>query len=123
MRKQYHSRPSEEGRRIWDVHRLVDLSKDFPVVEVPLSQIQELQENYWFDDKSPTCAAVAEHAKLIQEVDLRHPIILLSDGRVADGMHRVCRAWMDGHATIKAVRFTEDPPPDYLNVDLEDLPY
>ncbi len=123
MRKQYHPRKVGNEVHIWDVHRLVALSKDFPVIETPLSDIAEWQENHWFDDLAPTCKAIAEHAKLIQNTDLRYPIILFPDGRVADGMHRVCKAWMEGCATINAVRFDIVPDPDYVNVDLNDLPY
>lgn len=125
MRKQYHFRPSDAGLRAWDVHRLITLSKNFPIVEIPLADIRELDEKYWFDTVSdePTCRKISEHAKLIREVDIRFPIILFSDGGVADGMHRVCRALMDGAPTIKAVRFTIDPEPDYVGVDSDKLPY
>lgn len=125
MRKQYHFRPSPEGLRAWDVHRLAALSKNFPVIEVALSDIRELDESYWYSASSglPTCRAIVEHAKLIEQADLQFPIILFSDGRVADGMHRVCRALKDGTLSIKAVQFTSDPAPDYIGVAPEDLPY
>lgn len=124
MRKQYHLRLSDRGRLIWDVDRLVALTADLPRRQVPLHAIRELDEPYWFgDDTRPTCRAVADHARLIQETDLRHPIILSADGRVMDGMHRIARAYLEGHATIEAVQFEVDPEPDYVDVDLEDLPY
>lgn len=98
MRKQYHSRLTDTGNVVWDVDRLAKLSTDFPRVQVPLDEIRELDEEYWFgtDGDRPTCRAVAEHARLMQETDLRHPIILSSDGRVMDGMHRVAKAYMEG---------------------------
>lgn len=123
MRQQYHPRIVGSDTHIWDIHRLVELSKDFPVVEVPLSSIAELDENYWFDDNIPTCRAVAGHFLLMRDVDVRYPIILFSDGRVADGMHRACRALVEGKTHIKAVRFETDPAPDYINISLDDLPY
>lgn len=124
MRKQYHSRPSARGRLIWDVHRLVTLSADLPRREVPLDAIRELDENYWFQEgTSPTCRAIAEHARLINETDLRYPIILSADGGVMDGMHRVVKALLHGHPTITAVQFTVDPAPGYINVSLDTLPY
>src|SRR5256885_12101474 len=90
MRKQYHFRPSESGLMAWDVDRLVTLTKDFPRIHVPLTSIRELDEPFWFSgDNTPTCRAVVEHARLIEAVDLAFPIILSSDGRVMDGMHRV----------------------------------
>lgn len=125
MRKQYHFRPSSDGLRAWDVHRLVALSQNFPVIEVALSDIRELDESYWSSASSGllTCRAIVEHVKLIEQADLQFPIILFSDGRVADGMHRVCRALKDGAQTISAVQFAKDPLPDYVGVAPEDLPY
>ena len=125
MRKQYHFRPTERGVLIWDVGRLVELTKDFPRIEVSLSEIPELDESFWFDAEGdkPTCRRIALHAKLINETDLKHPIILSQDGRVMDGMHRVCRALISGVETIQAVQFEEDPEPDYIDVSPDDLPY
>ena len=124
MRKQYHLRSSERGPLAWDVDRLVLLSKGFPHRQVPLSEIRELDEPYWFGpDDVPTCRAVAAHAQLIEETDLRHPIILFADGRVADGMHRICKAVSLQHSTIEAVQFVTDPAPDYVGVDPDTLPY
>jgi hypothetical protein len=127
MRKQYHLRPSPRGLLAWDVHRLIALTETqgLPRIDVPITDIRELDECFWFQngDASPTCRAIAEHAKLIQETDLAYPIILSSDGRVMDGMHRVAKALMLGHETVMAVQFTEDPEPDYVGVPAEELPY
>jgi hypothetical protein len=121
MRKQYHFRPGPAGLRAWDVDRLVALSAPLRPQLVPLSDIRELDEPYWGD--SMTCRAVVEHARLIQEVDLDFPIILSSDGRVMDGMHRVAKAALAGATHVRAVRFITDPPPDYVGVHPDDLPY
>jgi hypothetical protein len=55
--------------------------------------------------------------------DLAFPVILSSDGRVMDGMHRICKALLQGLDDIEAVRFVEDPEPDYIGVHPDDLPY
>ena len=124
LRRQYHFRPGPNGLRAWDVHRLLDLARDLPVVEMPLSEIRELDEAYWFDHGGvPTCRAIVEHAALINEADLAFPVILSSDGRVMDGMHRVAKAAMQGLASVRAKRFTRDPEPDYVGVAPDDLPY
>lgn len=125
MRKQYHFRPSERGVLVWDVDRLVELTKDFPRIQVPVSAIRELDEAYWFggEDDNPTCRVVAEHARLIQETDLSYPIILSADGRVMDGMHRVAQAYIKGSEAIEAVQFAVDPEPDFVDVDPDSLPY
>jgi hypothetical protein len=125
MRKQYHLRPSQRGLLAWDVDRLVRLAAHLPRVAIPLAAIRELDEPYWFgagaDDA--TCRAVAEHARLIGEVDAAFPIILAPDGRVMDGMHRVARALLDGRESVEAVRLETEPEPDFVGVHPDDLPY
>lgn len=124
MRKQYHFRPSARGLLAWDVDRLFTLSRDLCPIEVPLTSIREIDEPYWFSTgEPPTCRAVMEHAALIVAADLSYPIILSSDGRVMDGMHRVLKACLAGLSTIAAVQFQEDPAPDYVGVAPDDLPY
>jgi hypothetical protein len=108
----------------WDVHRLVALTKGLVKINVPLSSIRELDDSFWFGNgNTPTCRAVVEHARLIEAADLRFPIILSSDGRVMDGMHRVCKALLLNRPTIEAVQFENDPEPDFIGVDPDDLPY
>ena len=125
MRKQYHFRPSERGLQAWDVDRLVALTKDLPRFRIELAAIVELDEPYWFGGgtREATCRAVIEHARFIEEADLSFPIILSSDGRVMDGMHRVGKALLNGAGSIEAVRFEHNPEPDYVGVDPDDLPY
>ena len=71
----------------------------------------------------PTCRAIAEHAKLINETNLKYPIILSCDGRVMDGMHRVAKALIEGQTKIKAVQFMQELKPDFIDVNPDDLPY
>ena len=123
MRRQYHSRNVGGRTLIWDVHRLIELTRHHPVRQVPLSRIAELDECFWFDGEPATCRAIALHAKLMQETDLAHPIILSSEGRVMDGMHRVCKALLENSETVSAVQFEHDPEPDYIDADIDTLPY
>ncbi len=51
------------------------------------------------------------HARLIAEYDLDDPVIPSADGRVMDGMHRICRALVEGRESVLAVRFEKDPEP------------
>ncbi len=125
MRKQYHLRASPAGLLAWDVDRLIELTAHLPQVEVPLASIRELDEPFWFGggSEAATCRAVADHARLISETDLSFPIILGADGRVMDGMHRVAKAYLQGRATIPAVRIEVDPEPDFVGIDEAALPY
>ena len=125
MRQQYHFRQSEQGLLAWDVFRLIRLAKVLPVIEVPLDQIQELDEAFWYElgGAKPTCRNILEHTSLINEADLSYPIILCHEGRVMDGMHRVCKASLLGYDSIRAVQFSEALTPDYIDADPEQLPY
>ena len=124
MRKQYHFRPSDAGLRAWDVHRLVALSANFTIIKVPLNQIRELDQDYWFAyGEVPTCRAIVEHMRLMQEADLRYPIILSADGGVMDGMHRSAKALLLGLVEISAVQFERDPEPDFIGKNPDELPY
>jgi len=116
---------STEGLLAWDVFRLVRLSEEIEVENIPLHEISELDETYWFDTSKafPTCRDIMEHAQLINEADLSYPIILCSEGRVMDGMHRICKAEMEGKKSIEAVRFKVYVEPDYIGINPDDLPY
>lgn len=125
MRRQYHFQPSPQGRLAWDVHRLVALSADLPIVDVELAQLEPLLDTvHWFDSANPpTVRRVLEHLQLIEEADPTFPILLGADGRLMDGMHRICKAFASGHRTIAARQFTVDPDPDHVGVEPQDLPY
>lgn len=125
MRQQYHSRSVGTDVLIWDVKRLVQLVQDLPVISISLMNLAELDENWWFSDKhdAPTPRALAAHMQLVLRADLNHPIILCAEGRLMDGMHRAVKALLDGNDAVRAVQFARTPPPDHVNVALEDLPY
>lgn len=125
IRAQYFFRQSEKGLLAWDVRRLVTLSSDFPVEHIPVANIAELDETHWYQHEgdSPTGRALLRHMQLIDEADLRYPIILDEDGRLMDGMHRVCKAAKQGLDLIRAVRFATNPDPDFVGCDPAELPY
>lgn len=126
MRKQYYFRPSDDGGfDAWDVVHLIELSTNFPVKEIPLTSIRELDTVHWFGaDGSPsTVRILVRHMELVNEADLSYPVILGTEGQVMDGMHRVARCLLEGRAVVSAVQFVEQPEPDHKNVRPEDLPY
>jgi hypothetical protein len=125
MRTQYHFRQSERGLLAWDVHRLIRLSQNLPVLQFPIAEVKELDTNHWYAQGQavPTCRSVVEHCALIQAAELSFPIILDASGRVMDGMHRVCRALLEGASHVPAVQFENDPEPDYVGREPGSLPY
>jgi hypothetical protein len=125
MRAQYHFRKSPQGLCAWNVHRLIEQSRNLITERVPLSAIRELDEPFWANERVQqlTCREIAGHTRLILDCDLAFPIILSSDGRVMDGMHRVGKALLEGRTDIEAVRFVDDPAPDYIGVHPDDLQF
>ena len=125
IRAQYYFCNSDDGLLAWDVRRLIELSKDLHVEPIDLTQIVELDENHWYANgsESPTCRSLLQHMQLIEEADLTFPVILDQEGRVMDGMHRVCKAVREGKDTIPAVRFATNPEPDFVGCDPDELPY
>jgi hypothetical protein len=125
VRIQYHFRGGQTGLDAWDVHRLIELSGDLPVIEIGLDAISEIDAKYWFFDRPdrPSVRDIVDHVRLILAVDPSYPIILGPDGRVMDGMHRVARALLEGRMSIRCVRFEKLPEPDFRNCRPEDLPY
>jgi hypothetical protein len=124
MRKQYHFWPAADGpgHDAWDVHRLIDLSRGFKVAQVAVDSIWEVDTDYWSDSLvEHSVRRVLEHMRAVLDVDTSYPIILGYDGRLMDGMHRVCRAILDDRRSIDAVRFASHPEPDYRNCDPNEL--
>lgn len=125
MRKQYHIRKVNGDTHIWDVDKLVKLSEHYLPKEVMLESIDELDTNYWFQSSEdvPSVRNIADHIEFAKKTSFKYPVILSSDGKVMDGMHRILKALMTGKETIKVIQFLEDPEPDHVNVPLKDLDY
>ncbi|KKT01288.1 MAG: hypothetical protein UW07_C0040G0013 [Candidatus Nomurabacteria bacterium GW2011_GWF2_43_8] len=108
-----------------DVYRLIHLAENVPVVEVSVEELSRaLRESCWSDENgkriSPTKVMkkyeeanrnvesihkqypeIAKHVRQIIHADLSHPIILF-EGRVVDGIHRLTKAVLQGDRTVKA---------------------
>lgn len=124
MRQQYHIREVDGHTLIWDVHKLVKNAQDLPIKQILLVDIKELNEPYWFKHSDVVTANdFIHHARLVDEASLDFPIILCAEGRLMDGMHRVVKAVLLGYGSISAVQFSEKIQPDYVDVDLDSLPY
>ena len=119
MRKTHHDFDA------WDIDKLIEASKTFPVVAVDLDGIKELDENFWYQGEHDiaSCRSIVLHVQLINEADLSYPVILSEERRVMDGMHRIVKALTLGHKTIDAVIFENTPPPDFRDVLEDDLSY
>jgi hypothetical protein len=92
--------------KAWSVSRLIELSKDLPVMHIPLDH---LRIDYEFS--AMTLRDLVMHMRAVNLSDLDYPIILDEDGVIMDGRHRVMKALLSEALTIKAVRFEHNPPP------------
>lgn len=97
------------GYHVWSVARLIELTKNLPIMDVDLNHIS-IWKKY-----DITLRELVMHMKAVQDADLSFPIILDEDGEIMDGRHRIMKAILLGEKTIKAVRFDENPRPCRVN--------
>ena len=102
----HHHQRSHLGRHRWSVARLIELSRDFPVMEIPIDHL-----NIFTIYDKLTMREMVGHFLSVQRADLSCPIILDEDGELMDGRHRIMRALIEGKKSIRAVRFDENPEP------------
>ena len=95
------------------MQQLWEMAEGLPIKKVRVADLNALDDVRWFSErmnKPATCRAVAEHARDIFEADFRFPIILSPAGVVVDGMHRLCKAFLEGMVEIDAVQLPKMPP-------------
>jgi len=94
------------GQLVWSVPRLFELSRNLPVMDVPLDHL-----SLYYTYNNLTLREMVMHMKAVNDADLDMPIILDEDGELLDGRHRLMKAMLTGQETIKVVRFDENPSP------------
>src|SRR5258708_4701651 len=113
-RRRLCSQPLADGSmHFWRMEQLWELAAGLPVKKVRTKDLAGIDDVRWFGGPRkilPTCRAVAEHARDIFEADLSYPIILSATGDVLDGMHRLCKAFVQGIEEIDAVQLPEELP-------------
>jgi len=98
------------GSHEWSVARLIQLSKDLDVFEIPLEHL-----NVYYSYDRLTLRDMVMHMIATRDASLDYPIILDEDGELMDGRHRIMKALYLGKSTILAVRFEENPTPCKVN--------
>ena len=81
-------------------------------MEIPLDHM-----NVFHVYESMQLRELVGHMKAVLDADMDRPIILDEDGEIMDGRHRLMRALLEGRATIKAVRFPENPAPCVVDTE------
>lgn len=93
---------------LYSVARLVDMCKDLEPFDAPLQSF-DLSNQIW---TGYSIFDLAFHVKAVNDADLDFPIILDWNGTIADGRHRLIKALVLGHTTIKCVRMYWKPEAD-----------
>ncbi len=102
----YEDQMARLNKHHFSVARLVELSKNFKVMTIPLDHL-----NVYNIYSDLTLRDMAMHFNAVNNADLKYPIILDEDGEIMDGRHRIIKAMIEGKRSIKAVRFDKNPEP------------
>lgn len=100
----------EVNGRVYDVDKLIEISKDLPIFDLPLAAV-----DLYHRITNGTLHSYLYHQKRIDAADLSYPIILDNRGYICDGWHRVAKAILLGHTTIKARRLNVMPEYEIVN--------
>lgn len=98
------------GGKIWKAETLWEFAKEkqYPIKDLPLWAIN-IQDFPW---RVGTLRTFISECAAVYNSDLQYPIILDDYGNIADGLHRVAKAFLKGKKSIKAIRLLEMPKED-----------
>ena len=97
------------GNKRYNVNACITIAASLPVRELVI-------EDMFIDYASPCkdhLRSFIEHMQMVNDADLSYPIIMNENGVIIDGRHRLAKAIIEGHETIKTVRFKSDPESCY----------
>jgi len=97
------------GKRKWRVASLLFHSKDLEPFDFPINLIERAYDPFVCENFQD----YVDNYKRVRRANLAYPIIVSSLGEIMDGRHRIIKAMLLGHKTIKAVQFKVDPPCDW----------
>lgn len=105
-----------DGKKLtWMVENLWTQSKGLPIFSYSIEDFDGFDQDVWFGDRvPPTINNVLMHLQKISLADFEYPIILSETGIIMDGIHRICKAHLEGRKSIHAVQFKKNPPPDTI---------
>tara|TARA_Y100000592_G_scaffold3363_1_gene4882 strand:+ start:11190 stop:11600 length:411 start_codon:yes stop_codon:yes gene_type:complete len=96
----------ENYEYVWKVKTLLRASKNLSVIDWPVSDFC-LQEWPWAEED------IKNHIERCLEADLNYPI-LIWDGKIIDGCHRIIKAIALGQRKVKAKVIRDIPAPDEI---------
>lgn len=96
-----------DGNKTYPVRDLIKAAENLPEFDLPLIGIN-LRHTLCQDNLK----SFLYHYKRVEKADLNYPIIIDDTGYICDGWHRVAKAILLGHTTIKAKRLNLMPQPE-----------
>lgn len=100
-----HEQKQSYKNNDYSVSRLIDFSKKYKTETV---DIRCIDKYYTFLDEKYDIVDFVNEIKRIENADLKYPI-LIHNGFIMDGKHRLAKAIWQGKKTIK-VKFLEELP-------------
>lgn len=101
-------------QKVWKDDDTVQIPSIIGKIENGDYSIKELDldlEIYNLRTDSFSCEDLFEfcvHYQLVQNADLKYPVIINCQGQVVDGRHRICKAILQWKKTIKAIQVLDD---------------
>lgn len=77
----------------------------------PLCELPRFEALSWSEGPI-TEEELSEHLERIKTADLELPILLSDKGDIMDGLHRLVKAILMNHESIKVIQFSMTPAPD-----------
>ena len=105
MKEHIKNQSFRADKEVWKIPRLIKLAEDLESFDLPLKHLN-------IHNLFPFIETTKDFVKQIQRVldaDLKYPIILDEEGYVMDGRHRILKALLEKHESIRAVRFETTP--------------
>lgn len=107
------SQTYSDGTNVYDVERLWEIAADVEPEHVWVADFLEvLRSNVWGTENQPVVPLDLDDDSVelerAREADLGFPIIITENGDVADGVHRLLKAYVEGDKTIMAVKLTSE---------------
>lgn len=100
------------GDREWKITDLQKAVEGCEVFEVPLAFLDLAAHKF---DTEGGLIDFAIRMRHVNECSLDYPVIFDQWGRIIDGRHRIVKALIEGHPTIKAVKVPDGTQPTYYS--------
>lgn len=90
---------------LWNADGEITLEDTMALTEADFVPFNAINQNM---------TSLMDHVQRVNDADFSKPIILYSDGRVADGFHRVLHMNMHGITEVPVKRLYKDPAPTVI---------